>query len=174
MAKKNAEKRKRKKDKVDEAPAASRASLGSELFAAITHAQRSSRTALSRQLTAFGLYAGQDPVMLMLADEDGQTLSAIAARLGVRAPTITKTVNRLAAEGFVEKRPPETDGRQTLVHLTETGRTAIGSIRDAVRASEAEAVAGLSAKDVKTLVKLLKRVDANLQSAQPDTVARAD
>lgn len=134
-----------------------------ELFAVITQAARSSRSVLARRLLASGLYAGQDAVMLALAAEDGQTLSAIASGLGVRAPTITKTINRLAAQGFVVKKASASDGRLAHVHLTEAGRGAIDTIREAVTASEADAVSGLSGKEVKALVKLLRKVDDNLQ-----------
>ena len=138
-----------------------------ELFSAINQAARASRSVLARRLLASGLYAGQDALMLALDAEDGQTPSQIAGRLGVRAPTITKTINRLADKGFVRKSASATDGRLAHVHLTGAGRAAIAAIRDAVEASEALAVDGLSGKDVKTLVKLLRKVDRNLHSA-PD------
>lgn len=187
MAKKGGDKKKRSKDRSKNdaeprrAPAASGETAGAggpQLLGILSHAQRASRAVLSRHLTAFGLYAGQDAVMLLLDETEGQALSVLAARLGVRAPTVTKTVNRLAAEGFVEKRASDSDGRQTLVHLTPAGRQAIDSIRAAVRASEADALAGFSDKEARTLVKLLRKVDANLQAAAPanggSPVAAAD
>lgn len=140
--------------------------LQADLFGVINQAARSSRSMLARQLVASGLYAGQDALMLALDAEDGQTPSQIAARLGVRAPTITKTINRLAERGFVRKSASRTDGRLALVHLTDAGRAAIADVRDAVRASEALAIDGLSGKDVRTLVKLLRKVDRNLHAAQ--------
>lgn len=146
-----------------------RAGGSPELFAAITQAARSSRSALARRLLSLGLYAGQDGVMLALDALDGQTPSAIAAGLGVRAPTITKTINRLTAQGFVLKKASENDGRLAYVHLTEAGRAAIETIREAVRASEAAAAAGLSGKEIKALVKLLRKVEANLQDRVEDT-----
>ncbi len=137
-----------------------------DLFGAINQVARSTRGLLARQLAASGLYAGQDALMLALDTQDGQTPSQIATRLGVRAPTITKTINRLAEKGFVRKSASEIDGRLAHVHLTEEGRAVIEAIRAAVEASETLAVEGLSGKDVKTLVKLLRKVDRNLHSPQ--------
>lgn len=134
-----------------------------EILPAITQAARSGRSVLARRLLASGLYAGQDAVMLALDAEDGQTPSAIAAALGVRAPTVTKTINRLAAQGFVTRSASQTDGRLAHVHLTEAGRGAIESIRGAIRASEEQATAGLTGKEIKTLAKLLRRIAENLQ-----------
>jgi len=137
-----------------------------DLFAALGQAARSSRSAMARQLIASGLYAGQDALMLALDEEDGQTPSAIAASLGVRAPTITKTINRLAEKGFVSKSASASDARRAHIHLTEEGRAAMASIRQAIAASEAAATAGLSGKEVRALVKLLRKVDRNLQRQQ--------
>ncbi|MIL09839.1 MarR family transcriptional regulator, partial [Salmonella enterica subsp. enterica] len=64
---------------------------------------RLSRTALAARLNGHGFYAGQDQIMLALSHEDGQTPGQLALRLGVRPPTITKTINRLAAQGVLQK-----------------------------------------------------------------------
>ena len=64
-------------------------------------AARLARTALAARLLAHGFYAGQDQIMLTLDREDGQTPGNLAGRLGVRPPTITKTINRLQAQGFL-------------------------------------------------------------------------
>ncbi|GKX34970.1 MAG: MarR family transcriptional regulator [Rhizobiaceae bacterium MnEN-MB40S] len=136
-----------------------------DLFAQLAATARSSRTLLSRHLLDVGLYAGQDSVILFLDANDGQPLSAIAAELGVRAPTMTKTISRLAAQGFVEKRESETDGRQSRVFLTTEGQEAVKAVRKAVKRSQKFATEGLAAKDVKTLGKLLKKIDQNLIAA---------
>ncbi len=48
-----------------------------DLAPAITQAARSMRTALSRSLGESGLYAGQDGVILILAEEDGMTPASL-------------------------------------------------------------------------------------------------
>lgn len=125
-------------------------------------AARLSRTVLAERLLDQGLYAGQDKVMLALDQENGQTPSQLATRLGVRPPTITKTINRLAAQGFLEKRASEEDARRAHIYLTENGEQAIREIERSVRKTEKQALRTLDKKDQKTLVKLLARVEANL------------
>ena len=141
---------------------------GAGLSAAVVNAARSMRTVLSRNLLATGLYAGQDGVILALAEEGGLTAGALAARLGVKAPTMTRTIGRLEAQGFVERRPDGTDGRLTVVHLTEAGRASTDRISEAGRLSERQAVEGLSEKDVRQLLKLLRAVDENLHVSLPE------
>lgn len=144
------------------------AASGAGLAAAVVNAARSMRTVLSRNLLATGLYAGQDGVILALSEEGGLTAGALAARLGVKAPTMTRTIGRLEAQGFVERRPDETDGRLTIVHLTEAGRASVGKITEAAKLSELQAAEGLSDKDVRNLLKLLRAMDENLHGAGPE------
>ena len=146
---------------------------GAGLAAAVVNAARSMRTVLSRNLLATGLYAGQDGVILALAEEGGLTAGALAARLGVKAPTMTRTIGRLEVQGFVARRPDETDGRLTVVHLTEAGQASVDHITEAGRLSERQAAEGLSDKDVRQLLKLLRAMDENLHVAAPD-VSRSD
>lgn len=123
---------------------------------------RLARTALASRLLAHGFYAGQDQIMLALDREDGQTPGQLASRIGVRPPTVTKTINRLQSQGFVEKRASANDGRQANIHLTEIGRQAIRDIEKSLRKTEKLAFKGLDKKEQKTLAKLLSRIEANL------------
>jgi DNA-binding MarR family transcriptional regulator len=127
-------------------------------------AARLSRTALAARLLNHGFYAGQDQIMLALDHEDGQTPGQLAGRLGVRPPTITKTINRLQVQGFLDKRASESDARQAHIFLTDTGREAIKAIEKSVRKTEKQALKGLDKKDQKALSKLLSRVEANLSN----------
>lgn len=145
------------------------AASGAGLASAVVNASRSFRTVLSRNLLATGLYAGQDGVILALAEDGGLTAGALASRLGVKAPTMTRTIGRLEAQGFVERRPDETDGRLTVVHLTEAGRASVNQITEAGQLSERQAAEGLSEKDVRNLLKLLRAMDENLRATLPDT-----
>lgn len=135
-------------------------------------AARLSRTALAERLLAHGLYAGQDKIMLALSLENGQTPTQLANLLGVRPPTVTKTINRLAAQGFLEKRLADGDGRRAYVYLTDNGGQAIRSIEKSVRKTEKQALKGLDKKDQKTLVRLLARIEANLSGGSFDDTAQ--
>jgi DNA-binding MarR family transcriptional regulator len=129
-------------------------------------AARLSRTALAARLLAHGFYAGQDQIMIALNQEDGQTPGQLATRLGVRPPTITKTINRLQAQGFLDKKASDHDARQAHIFLTEPGRETIRAIEKSLRKTEKQALRGLDKKDQKTLAKLLARVEANLSDTE--------
>jgi DNA-binding MarR family transcriptional regulator len=131
-------------------------------------AARLARTALAARLLTHGFYAGQDQVMLALDAQDGQTPGQLAQRLGVRPPTITKTINRLQVQGYLDKRASEVDARQAHVFLTESGRMAIRAIEKALRKTEKQAFRGMDKKEQKLVAKLLSRVETNFADVAPE------
>ncbi|RDL50027.1 Transcriptional regulator SlyA [Ensifer sp. M14] len=137
-----------------------------DLASILVQAARSMRTVLSRNLLESGLYAGQDGVMLALAETDGLTAGGLAVKLGVKAPTMTRTIGRMEAQGFLERRADDDDARLTKVFLTEPGRNRLQTIAEAGQHSENLATRGLTDKQVRTLMKLLRAVDSNLQAAR--------
>lgn len=133
-----------------------------KLLTSLQNAARIGRTHMARLLQSTGLYAGQESVMEQLSIEDGQTLGQLATTLGVKPPTVTKTVTRLAEQGFVERRPSEKDARQIHVWLTEEGRAVLEHMQRAVRDAELRAFDGIKKKERKQLAKVLAKIEANL------------
>lgn len=131
---------------------------------------RLSRTVLAARLLQHGLYAGQDQIMLALAQEEWLTSGQLAAQLGVRPPTITKTINRLQSQGFVEKCASQDDGRQSQISLTSSGRAAIMAIEKSLRKTEKQALKGFDKKDQRQLIKLLAQIEVNLQPKEPEPI----
>lgn len=138
-----------------------------DISPALTQAARSMRTVLTRNLAASGLYAGQDGVILALAEEDGLPAGTLAHKLGVKAPTMTRTIGRMEAQGFLERRADSDDARLTKVYLTETGRNTVTQITESAAFCDERATRGFSEKDVRSLVRLLRAIDGNLQAGEP-------
>ena len=90
------------------------------------------------------------------------TPGALALEIGVRPPTITKTISRLQAQGFLDKRASETDARLAHIFLTDAGREAIVGIEKSIRKTEKRGLEGLDKKDQKLLSKMLRRIEKNL------------
>ena len=55
-------------------------------------------------------------------DENGRTISELAADQHITLSSVTIAVNKLMKKGYVEKIRHEHDGRQVFVKLTKTGR----------------------------------------------------
>jgi len=128
----------------------------------LTHTARLQKALSARLLADLGLFPGQESVLKLLLEHDGRTMGDLANALRVRPPTASKTIARLTAQGLVERRATDGDGRLVRVFLTEAGRERGSSIDKIWDTLEAEMVAGLDGKERKRLRKLLRKVEKNL------------
>jgi DNA-binding MarR family transcriptional regulator len=143
----------------------------------LAQAAHAYRVRAGSRLARIELHSGQESLLKALGENDGQSMSDLAANLGVQPPTVTKMISRLAAQDYVERRSSIGDGRQALVFLTERGRRAIAMIDKVWKRIEKDAVAGIDDKDRKRLRKLLRQIERNLGVAreeEPDLAADED
>lgn len=68
-------------------------------------------------------------VLGLLHREGDRTIGQLAAAERVQPPSMTRTVSCLERDGFVERHPHPTDGRQVLIGLTPQGRALIHTER---------------------------------------------
>lgn len=116
---------------------------------------RVNRIHMAKELAGTGLYPGQEGVIEVLGAEGKLTPSEIAERLGVRPPTITKTISRLEEQGFVERTKSATDARQVHIRLTDEGKNLLKVIKKAMKRTEKRILAGLKKKDRRELQTIL-------------------
>ena len=98
------------------------AGLASELRAGVMRLRR--RLATERHPDN-DLSIGQMVVLGLLVRFGDQTVGELARAERVQPPSMTRTVNCLESDGYVERRPHDTDGRQVVVSLTDAGRAAV-------------------------------------------------
>lgn len=96
-------------------------------MAAVTSVMRAQQLMLSRvdaSLKPFGLtFARYELLMLLHFSRRGALpITKASLRLQVHPTSVTNAVDRLEAAGLVERRRHPTDGRATLIALTDTGR----------------------------------------------------
>lgn len=126
------------------------------------------KTLLAHRLYEFGLYAGQDRIILSLAIKDGQTPSNLAKQLGVKPPTVTKTITRLQEQGFVTKRGSHNDQRQLHIFLTKDGHKIVDFIETAITETERDVMDGFNEAEHAMLLALLKRIQKNIENQKAD------
>ena len=73
-------------------------------------------------LDPLGLTYPQYLVMMVLWEQDNQTVGEIGRRLMLDTNTLTPLLQRMEREGLVVRTRGLVDGRQTLVSLTKAGR----------------------------------------------------
>ena len=82
-------------------------------------------------LGPLGLHPGQEVLLFDLDEHGPRTQAQLATASGCEPPTITGSVRRLEGAGLVVRRPSPTDGRVTIVELSERGRRLMPDLRQA-------------------------------------------
>lgn len=108
------------------------------------------------------LRVGQEQLLLQLWDADGISQSQLVERLCVEPPTVTRMLQRIEADGLVERRPDAEDARVSRVFLTTKGRALEDQVAAAWQSVEARATAGMSPDEQTLLRRLLTRMRENL------------
>ena len=99
-------------------------------------------------------------------------VSELAAREAMTQPGVTILINRLAQAGWAERFPDPTDGRATLVRITEAGRAKLAE-RNATRARVLRArLAELSDEDQQLLTAALPALERLIGRPVETTSAR--
>ena len=75
------------------------------------------------------LTASQSSVLGVLLRRDRLSMGELAAEEKVRPPTVTRVVNSLEARDLVRRTPSASDGRQSLVELTDAGHALLEANR---------------------------------------------
>ena len=72
----------------------------------------------------------QAKALYLLSVRPGATMSSIAAELGVGASAVSGLVDRLVAQGYVERKEDPGDRRQQLVTITTAGTATLDRMRE--------------------------------------------
>jgi DNA-binding MarR family transcriptional regulator len=129
---------------------------------ALVQAARLHRARMDEKLERWGLFAGQEQVIQVLASAELITMAELAAIMRVRPSTASKTVARLVALDLVERQPEPADGRLVRVRLTDEGKRVSGAIERLWDEVESELLETFDAKERKRLRKSLRRLARNL------------
>ena len=119
-------------------------------------------------LEGIGLYRGQPPVLRALWAQDGLTHTDLARSLEVQPATITKMINRMEKNGFVQRRQDPDDQRVSRVYLTEAGRAVQEDVRQVWRTLEQEAFGGFTMEERVLLRRFFLQIRENLILASSD------
>ncbi|MGW1723618.1 MarR family winged helix-turn-helix transcriptional regulator [Streptomyces sp. NPDC002306] len=108
-------------------------------------------------------------LLRQIADSDPLRPGELAHRLGVEASHVTRTVQQLQKSGYVTRVPDPDDGRAQRIQLTDTGRQAVGRVREAGARGMQLALADWSPQELRELATLFHRmVDDFLSYAVDD------
>ena len=123
---------------------------------------------LTRVIEPFGITLQQFNVLRILrgAGPDGLATLTVANRMVERTPGVTRLLDRLEAEGLVERVRDAEDRRRVVARITPQGRSLLGRVDDTFEDAEDGAFAGLAEAEIEQLNRYLGRVRVHLEAIE--------
>jgi DNA-binding MarR family transcriptional regulator len=118
-------------------------------------------------LAPLGLHPGQEVFLLELARTGPMIQAQLSEALGCEPPSVTLMARKLEASGHIRRRPAPSDGRASIVELTDSGRALADEVKQLWRALAEETVTGLPDQTVAELPGILHTLTANVDTRHP-------
>ncbi len=120
---------------------------------------RAWRYRLDQRLKPLGLSQAKWITLLKLSwAEDGMSQRELAERLGVENPTLARLLDRMAADGWIERRGSDTDRRIKMVHLRRKSCTLLQQINAVAMRLSAELLEGVPPEELRACMEVLHRI----------------
>ena len=101
---------------------------------------------------------GRGRMLGLLMDHGEMSQSQLAAHLGIRPQSLSEMLAKTEADGMIVRRQSTEDKRQTIVSLTETGRSRVETFREVHQKRAAEFREPLTLEEKNTLAEILHKL----------------
>ncbi|MFJ6722396.1 MarR family winged helix-turn-helix transcriptional regulator [Streptomyces sp. NPDC091259] len=132
---------------------------------AIFRVARLHRMLAGQLLRRVGLHPGQELVMMQLWELGPQRQADLVRLLDSDAATMTRTVRRLEAAGFVRRRPSPTDKRASIIEPTPASHALRREVEELWGRLESLATTGLTPDERGEALRALEGIEAALSAA---------
>jgi len=117
--------------------------------------------AMDAALAPHGLTVQRFAIVMTVLENEGLTQSEIGERFRAPAYQITRSIDALAADGFLERRPHPTSRRTNTVHATRQSLALVPTLVKIVETVNADLLAGLKAEECAQMHDLLGQMLAS-------------
>jgi DNA-binding MarR family transcriptional regulator len=124
----------------------------------LSKAGRTQAVRFAQRLEPFGIRPKHFALLNFVDASAGCSQQELGDRLGLDPSGLVAAIDDLEADGWVERRRDPADRRRHALHLTRKGRTRLARARKIAMEREAELLAPLSEREVKTFHDLLLRI----------------
>lgn len=105
---------------------------------------------------------------------DDQPQRELANAIGIEAPSLVRTLDQLAKQGLIERRPGEHDRRTKHIFLTEAAMPLLRRIESVITEAQRDMLFGLNDAEIADFSALLTRIEANGQAMQEQEQVESD
>jgi MarR family transcriptional regulator, transcriptional regulator for hemolysin len=136
-----------------------------EILFTISDVGRLLRTYADQEARLYGMTRAQWAVLLRLERREGLKQSELAEALDLQPITLTRLVDRLCANGLIERRPDPNDRRAKQLYLTPAARPLIDRILDHVEDLAETVLEGIEPAAIDLMLSKLGLARDNLRRA---------
>lgn len=120
------------------------------------------RNKFDRMVSDLNVTRSQWSMIAVVSHHPGATQRMIAEALEMSEASAGRLIDRLCADGLLERRDRDDDRRARAVYLTEAAEPLLARLADLAQQGEERMFAGFSAEDLDRLDDLLNRLYCNV------------
>ncbi len=142
-----------------------RDSVDKNLLFTVGELARLIRAHADRQAARYGITRAQWAVLAKVERFEGLKQTELAEQMEMQPITLTRLVDRLCDNGWIERRDDETDRRVNRLYLRKAARpllAKLGGLRSEITAT---ALDGINPADAQRLLTQLERIKENVRNA---------
>jgi MarR family transcriptional regulator, transcriptional regulator for hemolysin len=123
------------------------------------------RAHADRQSARYGITRAQWAVLAKVERFEGMKQSELAEQMEMQPITLTRLVDRLCDNGWIERRGDETDRRVNRLYLRKAARPLLGKLSGLRSELTATALEGINPADAHRLLAQLEAIKENVRNA---------
>ena len=127
--------------------------------------QRMMRLYADKQAARYGITRAQWAVLAKVERTEGLKQSELAELMEMQPITLTRLIDRLCDNGWIERRGDETDRRVNRLYLRKAARPLLGKLSGLRSEITATAMGGITPADSHRLLTQLEAIKENLRHA---------
>jgi MarR family transcriptional regulator, transcriptional regulator for hemolysin len=124
-----------------------------------------------KEAARFGITRAQWAVLAKIERSEGMKQSELAELMEMQPITLTRLIDKLCDNDWIERRDDETDRRVNRLFLRKGGRQLLGKLSGLRSELTAAALYGINPPDAHRLLDQLERIKENVRNAVQNTTA---
>src|ERR1700745_2500090 len=141
---------------------------------ALGEVQRLMRAYADKEAARYGITRAQWAVLAKVERIEGMKEKELAEQLEMQPITLTRLIDKLCNNGWIERRGDETDRRVNRLYLKKAARPLLGKLAGLRFALTPTALQGISPQDAHRMLAQLETIKDNVRNAIQSTERQED
>jgi MarR family transcriptional regulator for hemolysin len=142
-----------------------RGSVDMHLLFALGEVQRLVRAYADKQAARYGITRAQWAVLAKVERAEGLKQTELAEQMEMQPITLTRLIDRLCDNGWIERRSDDSDRRVNRLYLRKAARPLLGKLSGLRSELTATALEGINPSDAQRLLGQLETIKENVRNA---------